>query len=196
MPEIIADPPDPTCSRLHSKNEIQESQQLGPDPSLPRMRDARGRFAQGSSGNPHGRPRGIRNPKRRVPDLAVRPLSAPALSRLLDRKPHLLRPVAAQLLPPPRVEIDPAKRLGIDQSSLRSADDCRLAMATVLAAIARGKITPSEGARIAWRVRARLRWVRHPARAGSIGKNREKQPARSAAKGYVADPVPSRSARH
>jgi Family of unknown function (DUF5681) len=120
MPDIVADSPEPSCSLLLSERGIQESQSLGPDPSSPRARDARGRFAKGSSGNPRGRPRGIRNPRRRVPDLIARPLSAQALSDLLDRKPHLLRPLAVQVLPPPLKPIDPAKRLGIDLSSLRS----------------------------------------------------------------------------
>jgi hypothetical protein len=173
MPEIVTDPPAPSCSLLLSKSEIQKSQSLGPDPFLPRARDARGRFAKGSSGNPRGRPRGIRNPKRRIPDLAARPLSARALADLLDRKPHLLRALADQLLPPPRTAIDPAKRLGIDMSSLRTAEDCRWIMPTVLAAIARGEITPAEGADIARRVRTQLRWVRKLARAASINRNRE-----------------------
>ena len=109
MPEIVADPPLPSRYQLFPKPEIRESQQLGPDPFLPRGRDARGRFAKGSSGNPRGRPPGIPNPRRRVPDLVARPLSAQALSDLLDRKPHLLRPLAAQLLPPPLASIDPAE---------------------------------------------------------------------------------------
>jgi hypothetical protein len=92
MPEIDADPPSPFCSPLFFGPGVQESQLLGPDPFLPRARDARERFAKGSSGNPGGRPRGIPNPKRRVPDLVARPLSAEALSDLLDRKPDLLRP--------------------------------------------------------------------------------------------------------
>jgi hypothetical protein len=92
MPEIDADPPSPFYSPLLFGPGVQESQLLGPDPFLPRARDARGRFAKGSSGNPRGRPPGIPNPKRRVPDLAARPLSAQALSDLLDRKPQLLRP--------------------------------------------------------------------------------------------------------
>jgi uncharacterized protein DUF5681 len=120
-------------------------------------RDARGRFAKGSSGNPRGRPRGIPNPKRRVPDLVVRPLSARALSELLDRKPHLLRPLAEQLLPPPLAPINPAARLRINLSALRTAEDVRQALSTVLMAIARGEITPGEGALIAARVDARLR---------------------------------------
>jgi len=196
MPEIVADPPAPSCSLLLSETGIQESQSLGPDPFLPRARNARGRFANGSSGNPRGRPRGIRNPKRRVPDLGARPLSAEALSNLLDRNPHLLRSLAVQLLPPPRAAIDPAERLGIDLSAWRTADDCGQVMATVLAAIARGEIAPAEGARIARRVRARLRWARKLARAGSVGGNGQKQPAGSYAKGYVADPVSSRGTRH
>ena len=107
-------PPDPACYLLFSGAGMMESQSLGPDRFSPHARDARGRFARGSSGNPRGRPPGIPNPKRRVPDLVARPLSAQALSHLLDRKPYLLRPLAAQLLPPPLRATDPAERLGID----------------------------------------------------------------------------------
>jgi hypothetical protein len=196
MPKNITDPPAPSCFLLLSESEIQQSLPLSPDPTLPRARDARGRFAKGSSGNPRGRPRGIRNPKRRIPDLVARPLSARALADLLDRKPHLLRPLAAQLLPPPRAAIDPAKRLGIDLSSMRTPEDCRWVMPTVLAAISRGEITPAEGADIARRVRAWSRWVRKLARAGSVSHNGEKRPAVSLAKGYLADPVSSRRTPH
>jgi hypothetical protein len=154
MPDITADPPDPSC--LLSSTGIVENQGVGPDPFSPRARDALGRFAKGSSGNPQGRPRGIRNPKRRVPDLVTRPLGAQALSDLLDRKPHLLRPLAVQLLPPPLSDRDPAERVGIE--------DCWPVLSTVLTAIARGEIAPGEGARIARRVRARLRTLRRLAR--------------------------------
>jgi len=146
MPKIVADPPVPSCYRLFPGTRIEESQRLGPDPFLSRARDPRGRFAKGSSGNPRGRPPGIRNPRRRVPDLAARPLSARALSDLLDRKPHLLRPLAEQLLPPP-ASFDPAKHLGIDLNSVRTDEDCRQVLSTVLAAIGRGAISPAEGAR-------------------------------------------------
>src|SRR6266478_8755955 len=120
MPEAIADPPSPCCSKLLSEPGIEESQSFGPDRFVPRARDARGRFFKGSSGNPRGRPPGIRNPKRRVPDLVARPLSPQALLNLLERKPDLLRPLAAQVLPPPLAVTDPAERLGIDLSSLRT----------------------------------------------------------------------------
>ena len=162
MPNIDTDPPD--SSWLFSSAVIVDNQPLGPDPFSPRARDARGRFTKGSSGNPEGRPRGIRNPKRRVPDLVTRPLSAPALSDLLDRKPHLLRPLAVQLLPPPLSDRDPAERVGIDLSLVRTGEDCRAVLSTVLTAIARGEIAPAEGARIARRVRARLRALRRLAR--------------------------------
>jgi Family of unknown function (DUF5681) len=192
MPEIVTDPLAPTCSLLNPESAIQAFQSLGIDPSLPRARDARGRFAKGSSGNPRGRPPGIPNPKRRIPDLIARPLSTQALVDLLDRKPHLLLALADQLSPPPRTAIDPAKRLGIDLSSMRTAEDIRWVMPTVLAAISRGEITPAEGADIARRVRAWRRWVRKLARAGSAGENREKPAAGSLATGYVAGPPPAR----
>src|SRR5260370_23414614 len=167
MPEIVADPPSLSCCHLFLTPGIQESQQLGPDPSLPRApraREARERFVKGSSGNPRGRPRGIPNPKRRVPDLATRPLSVQALSDLIDRKPHLLRPLAAQLLPPPLAPIDPAERLGIDLSAVRSAEDFLQVLTSVLTAISRGEITPAEGAQLAGRIDARLRASRRLAR--------------------------------
>jgi hypothetical protein len=90
-----------------------------------------------------------------VPDLAAQPLGARPVSDLLDRKPHLLRPFAKQLLPRP-APIDPAERRGIDLKSVRTAEDCRQVRATALASIARGEIAPAEGARIAQRVRDRV----------------------------------------
>ena len=138
MPEIAAASPDPACYHLFPGSRIEEFQLLGPDPFSPRGRDGCGRFAKGSSGNPRGRLRGIRNPRRRVPDLVARRPSAQALSDLLDRKPRLLRRLTAQVLPPPLATIDPAERLGIDLVSSRTTEDYRQMLSKVLAAVARG----------------------------------------------------------
>ena len=164
MPNIIADPPDPPCYSPFCEPGIAEYQLLGPDPILPRARDPRGRFAKGSSGNPGGRPRGIPNPKGRMPDLGARRLSPQALSSLLDRNPYLLQRLAAQLLPPPLPLGDPAERLGIDLSSLRSAEQVHQALCTVFAAVSRGEIAPAEAALIARRADSRLRALRRLAR--------------------------------
>jgi len=166
MPEAIADPPSPCCSPLLSKPGIEESQRLGPDLFAPRARDARGRFGKGSSGNPRGRPRGLPNPKRRVPDLVARPLSPQALCDLLDRKPDLLRPLAAQVLPPPRAATDPAERLGIDLPSLRTVEDFRQVLVTVMTAVARGEIGARRGCA---RRTAGARPVARPAPLRAIG---------------------------
>jgi hypothetical protein len=77
----FADPPSPSCYRLFPGTRIKVSQTLRPDLFARRGRDTRGRFAKGSSGNPHGARR--------------------RLSDLIDRRPHLLRPLAAQPSPPP-----------------------------------------------------------------------------------------------
>ena len=100
MSEIVVDPPVPSCYLLFSGPGIEESQSVDPDPFLPR--DARGRFARRSSGNPAGRPRGIPNPKRREPDLAARPLSAGAVGS------H--RPQAATVAAPRRATLAAAAR--------------------------------------------------------------------------------------
>jgi len=163
MPECLADPPVPPscyppvpacCYLPVSGSGIEKSQQLGPDLFSGRPRDPRGRFAKGCSGNPRGRPPGIPNPQRRVPDLLARPLAPQALSDLLRRKPHLFRPLAAHLLPPPRAAIDPAERLGLDLSSLRTVEDVRRAVLTLLAAVSHGDVAPDAAARIARRVHA------------------------------------------
>lgn len=172
MPKIVAEPPSRRCSPAALGTPVQEYQRLGPDLCSRTLRDARGRFAKGSSGNPRSRPPGIRNPRRRVPDLRARPLSAKALSDLIDSKPRLLRPLAKQLLPPPLAYVDPAERLGLDPSALHTVEACVRLLATILAAVARGEITPDEGTRIARRVRAQLRHSPVTSVGGRVGRCR------------------------
>jgi hypothetical protein len=161
MPEALADPPVPaSCYPPAFGNAIEQFQQLGPDLFPLRARDARGRFAKGHSGNPRGRPPGIPNPKRRLLDFVSRPPREGALSALLARKPYLFRRFAQQLLPPLRTAIDPAERLGLDLSSVRTVEDFLRALRTVLTAVSRGDLAPAEAARIARRARARFRAVR------------------------------------
>ncbi len=156
MPEAIADPPAPSCNHLLFGTEIQESQLLAPDPFSSRARDAHvrdrsGRFARGHSGNPRGRPAGIRNPKRRVLDLQGWWANRQAALALLDRKPWLWRPLLAQVLPPRRA-IDPAERLGIRLASLRTPEDVQRVVRKIWAALSRGEIAPAEAARLSRRV--------------------------------------------
>ena len=196
MPEIVADLPAPSCSLLLSETGIQESQSLGPDPFLPRARNARGRFASGSSGNPRGRPRGIRNPKRRVSRSCRTPAerggavesARPQTASVAVPRHTTLATVARRRRPggAPRdrpVGVAHGRRLRASHGH-RSGGHC-----------AWRDRAPSR-ARASRRVRARLRWARKLARAGSVGGNGQKQPASSYAKGYVADPVSSRGTRH
>src|SRR5438105_13912504 len=140
MPEI-ADPPSVCCFLLHSESDTEELQQLDPDlfrsraparvgarEAAPGMRDKSGRFANGHSGNPAGRPRGIPNPKRRVLTVHAYRRNPQAAFALLARKPRLLRPLLARVLPPASAERDPARRLGISVSLLHHAADFQRAL--------------------------------------------------------------------
>jgi hypothetical protein len=169
MPENAADPPAVCCSLLLSGNKTKEIQPLGPDPFSSPARDAHardrsGRFAKGHSGNPQGRPRGIPNPQRRVVGLEAWRANPQGVSALAKRKPWLLRPLLAQMLPPPRRALDPAEQLGISVALLRTAAEVQQALTAVLAAVSQGEIAPAEAGQIARRVRARLRALRRLAR--------------------------------
>jgi len=74
VPEIAADPPMPACYHLFPAPGIQEYQPFDPDPVMPRA----GALREGKLRQSAGRPRGIANRKRRVPDLAARPLTVQA----------------------------------------------------------------------------------------------------------------------
>jgi hypothetical protein len=86
-----------------------------------------------------------------------------ALSRLVERKPWLLRPILAQLLPPARAT-DPAERLGISVRALHDAAEFQRALQTVCAAVSAGEIGIGEAGHIGRQVRTRQRALRRLAR--------------------------------
>jgi len=116
------------CSGLFSGTRIEEFQSLDPDPipscacarardaqqaaGSDALRDARGRFAKGHSGNPQGRPRGIRKPRRRPLGLLLRQARPGMLAPLIARKRHLRLPVLGLVSPPPACRPDPASFSG------------------------------------------------------------------------------------
>ena len=156
--------PDPSCSLLFSGVGTEQSQQLGPDRFSSRTgagrRGTDGRFAKGSSGNPRGRPPGIPNPKRRNVPLTALRANPQAVLALFDRKPHLLRALTEQLLPPRARAIPPAERIGIDLAAIRTPEAAAEALSVTLAATSRGEIAPREALRIARQLRRRLRSTR------------------------------------
>src|SRR5439155_4357816 len=112
-----------------------------------------------------GRPPGIANPQRRVPDLRTLCLTPGAAAALARRKPRLLRPMLAQILPP-AAPIPPAERLGIDFRKLRRIEDVQRAMQKIWTGLSRGEIGPGEAARLARRVAGPRRLARLDRRAG------------------------------
>ena len=171
MPEI-ADPPAVCCFSLHSGSGIEENQILDPDLFPVRAhardgngRDPSGRFANGHSGNPQGRLRGIPNPKRLVLTLQAYRRNPQGVLALVKRKRWLLRPLCAQVLPPASARrIDPGAWLGISIASLSHAADFRQALQRVWNGVVAGEIGPHEAGRLARRIRARMRALRRLAR--------------------------------
>jgi len=179
MQEIIADSPASACFSLHFESGNQQNQSLGPDrlrfaarelagdeTGDDEARDKVGRFAQGHSGNPRGRPRGIPNPKRRRVTLRAWRENPEACKALFKRQPWLLRRLLGQFLPPVSVQ-DPAERIGLRLSSIRTREQVQRAIRRVWAALSRGEIGTAEAARIARRIDARLRAAQRRGRLGS-----------------------------
>lgn len=153
---------DARCSSLLPEIRIEESQELVPDPdssARPRAKEANGRFARGQSGNPRGRPKGIRNPRRRPIALLLRQARPGTLAPLAARRPYLLLPLAKLMLPPPLHAVDPGDRLGIDFSRMTDAGEIAEAIGRVMQAVCRGEIGLGEGERLVRRARKPLRAI-------------------------------------
>src|SRR5437763_7248649 len=181
MPESLNDLPASACFSLHFESGNEQNQSLDPDllPFAARdqagdetpeqagdePRDKTGRFAQGHSGNPRGRPRGIPNPKRRRVTLQAWRENPEACKALFKRQPWLLRRLLGQFLPPVSAQ-DPAERIGLRLSSIRTREQVQRAIRRVWAALSRGEIGTAEAARIARRIDARLRATQRRGRLG------------------------------
>ena len=178
MQEIIADSPASACFSLHFESGNQQNQSLGPDrlrfaarelagdeTGDDEARDKVGRFAQGHSGNPRGRPRGIPNPKRRRVTLQAWRDNPEACKALFKRQPWLLRRLLGQFLPPVSAQ-DPAERIGLRLSSIRTRAQVQRAIRRVWSALSHGEIGTAEAARIARRIDARLRAAQRRGRLG------------------------------
>jgi uncharacterized protein DUF5681 len=174
MPEISSDSPASACFLLHFESGIEQNQALAPDlfrfsvGDEPAARDRDGRFAKGQSGNPRGRPRGISSPRRRTVTLAAWRENPDACKALFRRQPSQLRHLLRKFLPPASAR-DPAERIGLRLSSIRTPEQARRAIKWVWAALARGDLGTAEAARIARRLDARLRAEqRHIERAARV----------------------------
>ena len=79
-----------------------------------------------------------------------------ACKALFRRQPSLLRRLLRQILPPASAR-DPAERIGLRLSSVRTPQQARRAIKQIWTALARGDLGTAEAARLAHRRDARLR---------------------------------------
>lgn len=118
------------------------------EPTEPKQRKAgTGRFEKGTSGNPTGRPHGSRNRStvlmQALLDGESESLTRKAIERGLDGDPYALRICMARLLAPLR-----DRPIELSLAPIENIQQIPAAMSTVLEAVGKGIITPSEGEKV------------------------------------------------
>lgn len=106
-----------------------------------------GRFKPGQSGNPAGKPKGARNATTRLVEALLdgeaEELVRDALKRAKDGDVPTLRLFLERLVPPRK-----DSPISIELPPIDTVADAKAASAAVLGAVAKGDITPSEGAAV------------------------------------------------
>jgi Family of unknown function (DUF5681) len=127
-------------------------------PAKKSVRDQRGRFVRGHSGNPAGRPRGCRDHVNRAAQMLLAgegaALTRRAIELALDGDPAALRLCLERVLGPCR-----ERAVEFEMPPIRSAGDLAAAMSAVTAATAQGAITPREAMQFGQVVEAYVRAV-------------------------------------
>ena len=122
------------------------------------QRDAEGRWQQGVSGNPAGRPRGSRNQATRTAemllDAAAATLTSKAIEKALAGDAVALRFCLARIISPRR-----GSPVDLDLPPLDTAKDASLAMAAVGESAAAGEITLAEAVDVARVIDAAVRAI-------------------------------------
>lgn len=107
------------------------------------VRDERGRWRGGESGNPHGRPRGSRNRATKIAaellDEQAEAITQRAIDAALEGDPVALRLCLERLLPPRR-----ERPVVVEIGAVESVAQARIAYERVIAAAAAGELLPSE----------------------------------------------------
>jgi uncharacterized protein DUF5681 len=124
----------------------------------PHHRDPRGRFVRGRSGNPAGRPPGLRSratlAAERMLDDEATALTRKALDLAHDGDPVALRLCLDRIIAPRR-----ERAVSFTMPPIAGAADLAAAMAALTGAAAQGIITPGEAAQLAQVVETYIRAI-------------------------------------
>jgi len=124
----------------------------------PQHRDRRGRFARGRSGNPAGRPPGLRN-KATLAAEQMLDDEAEALTRVALDLAHGGDPVALRLCLDRIIAPRRERSVSFTMPPITGAADLAAAMAALTGAAAQGIITPGEAAQLSQVVETYIRAI-------------------------------------